>query len=63
MQFKDLQGLNEEVLQNIRRRGCVVIRNVVEETEARSWKKDLDALVTENPVIGMPEDKKQFFML
>lgn len=63
VQFKDLQGLDEDVLQNICRRGCVVIRKVVDEAEAQSWKKDLDALVTENPVIGMPEDKKQFFML
>ena len=63
MQFRDLETLNESVLKNIRRRGCVVIHNVVDEAEAQAWKKDLDSLVTKNPVIGMPEDQKQFFML
>ena len=63
MQFRDLETLDEGVLKNIRRRGCVVIHNVVDEAEAQAWKKDLDSLVTGNPVIGMPEDQKQFFML
>ena len=55
--------MDKGVLKNIRRRGCVVIHNVVDEAEAQAWKKDLDSLVTDNPVIGMPEDQKQFFML
>ncbi|KAI0084900.1 DUF1479-domain-containing protein [Irpex rosettiformis] len=63
VRFDDLQTLNAEVLENIRRRGCVVIRNVVDEAESQSWKEDLKTIVAENPVIGMPEDQKQFFML
>jgi len=41
----------------------VVIRNVVPDEEATSWKNDLRRYVKENPVNGFPEEDKQFFQL
>ncbi|KZT20478.1 DUF1479-domain-containing protein [Neolentinus lepideus HHB14362 ss-1] len=62
--FKDLKLLEEDTLNNIKRRGCVVIRNVVDDAEATGWKKALEEYVATNPdVPGFPDGDKQFFML
>lgn len=50
--FANLDTLSESERQNIRTRGSVVIRNVVLDEEATSWKDELKKYVTENPVEG-----------
>ena len=40
------------LLETIRRKGCVVIRNVVDDAEATAWKNDLRDYVKTNPVNG-----------
>ncbi|EPQ53979.1 DUF1479-domain-containing protein [Gloeophyllum trabeum ATCC 11539] len=63
--FADLDSLNEETINNIKRRGCVVIRDVVEDAEAAAWKAALQEYVTANPDVPgwFPDGDKQFFML
>ncbi|KAI0076163.1 DUF1479-domain-containing protein [Panus rudis PR-1116 ss-1] len=61
--FAELQGLSKDKLDTIKRKGCVVIRNVVDDAEALSWKADLVDYVKTNPVKGFPEEDKQFFQI
>ncbi|KIP06972.1 hypothetical protein PHLGIDRAFT_90163 [Phlebiopsis gigantea 11061_1 CR5-6] len=63
VEFADLDKLDASLLESIRRRGCVVIRNVVDDAEAITWKDDLREYVQTNPVNGFPEEDKQFFQL
>ncbi|EKM54672.1 uncharacterized protein PHACADRAFT_258661 [Phanerochaete carnosa HHB-10118-sp] len=63
VQFSALENLPQEKLDVIRRRGCVVIKDVVDDVEATSWKDDLREYVKANPVQGFPEEDKQFFQL
>lgn len=52
--FSELTQLTEEDKARIKRRGCVVIRNVVDDAEALQWKQDLVEFVRANPdVEGM----------
>ncbi len=50
--FTELDTLNASARDNIRRRGVVVIRNVVPDEEATGWRNDLKQYVKENPVEG-----------
>ncbi|KAI0798536.1 hypothetical protein BC629DRAFT_1592113 [Irpex lacteus] len=61
--FTELDTLSASARDNIRRRGVVVIRNVVPDEEATGWRNDLKQYVKENPVEGFPEEDKQFFQL
>ncbi|KDR78730.1 hypothetical protein GALMADRAFT_244254 [Galerina marginata CBS 339.88] len=62
--FADLDKLSQEEIAKIKRRGTVVIRDVVPDAQAIKWKEDLKEFVEENPTVeGLPEDDKQFFML
>ncbi|KAJ3555054.1 hypothetical protein NM688_g2785 [Phlebia brevispora] len=62
--FSDLVNIEPQVLEDIRRKGCVVVRNVVDDNEALSWKSDLQEYVKKNPTApGFPPEDKQFFML
>ncbi|KAG5640154.1 hypothetical protein DXG03_000905, partial [Asterophora parasitica] len=62
--FADLDKLGAEDIDKIRRRGTVVIRDVVPDAEATRWKKLLEEFIKANPNIeGMPAEKKQFFQL
>ncbi|KAI0339923.1 DUF1479-domain-containing protein [Trametopsis cervina] len=61
--FSELDTISESTRANIVRRGCVVIRNVVPDKEATSWRVELQQYVKENPVEGFPEEDKQFFQL
>ena len=36
----------------IKRKGCVVIKNVVDDAEAVGWREDLQQFVKANPVEG-----------
>ncbi|EJD42505.1 DUF1479-domain-containing protein, partial [Auricularia subglabra TFB-10046 SS5] len=62
--YSDLQGLSAEKLAEIKKKGCVVIKNVVPDEEALKWKADLRKIIEDNPQLeGMPKDDKQFFYL
>ncbi|KAG2133546.1 uncharacterized protein EDB93DRAFT_1308405 [Suillus bovinus] len=62
--FQYLDTLVPEQLDDIRRKGCIVIHGVVEESEATSWKTALDDFIEANPhVEGFPEQDKQFLFL
>ena len=62
--FSDLNKLSPEVVDAIRTKGCLVIKNVVDDEEARSWQTWLKEYVEQNPSVeGFPEHDKQFFQL
>ena len=47
------ESIDSETTTLLRRRGCVLIRNVVPDEEALTWKQQLREYVTDNPgVIG-----------
>ncbi|KAF7327380.1 hypothetical protein MKEN_00315700 [Mycena kentingensis (nom. inval.)] len=49
---------------NIKRKGTVVIKDVVDDDVARGWKTALEDFIQKNPQVeGFPADDKQFFML
>ena len=55
VEFAALASLPQTELDVIRRKGCVVIRNVVDDAEAASWRADLRDYVKTNPVAGASE--------
>ncbi|KIM63346.1 hypothetical protein SCLCIDRAFT_1214235, partial [Scleroderma citrinum Foug A] len=62
--FSDLEHLTSEQIDNIRRKGSVVVRGVVDIEEAVQWKLDLQEFLNNNPhVEGFPWNSKQFFHL
>ena len=61
--FSDLDKLSEERLSTIRRKGCVVIRNVVDDGEASGWKKELKEYVNSNPVEGRKTQTPPVFVV
>ncbi|EJF64698.1 hypothetical protein DICSQDRAFT_99988 [Dichomitus squalens LYAD-421 SS1] len=61
--FSELGSLTPERKEEIRGKGCLVIRDVVDDQEAREWQAWLRSYVAENPVDGVPEHDKQFFQL
>ncbi|KAF8135860.1 hypothetical protein K438DRAFT_1882426 [Mycena galopus ATCC 62051] len=62
--FADLDKLSETQIVEIKRKGTVVIKDVVDDAQARAWKTSLEEFVKANPQSdGFPEDNKQFFHL
>ncbi|KAJ6596183.1 hypothetical protein DFH09DRAFT_1134327 [Mycena vulgaris] len=62
--FADLDKLSEAQIADIKRKGTVVIRDVVDDTQAREWKDSLEEFIKANPQAeGFPEEDKQFFHL
>ncbi|KAK7461874.1 hypothetical protein VKT23_008308 [Stygiomarasmius scandens] len=62
--LSELSSLSPEKVDEIRRKGTVVIRDVVDDADAISWKQQLKEFVEANPDIeGFPENDKQFFQL
>ncbi|KAJ3730940.1 hypothetical protein DFJ43DRAFT_1189621 [Lentinula guzmanii] len=62
--FSELSSLSSEKVEEIRRVGTVVIKDVVDDAEARYWQDSLKDFIKANPnVRGFPEDDKQFFEL
>ena len=49
--FAELQSLAPERTEEIRRKGCVVIRDVVDDAEARTWQAWLREYVAKNPEV------------
>lgn len=47
--FADLKNASREFKEAVRKRGSVIIRGVVPEKEARSYKTDLDEYIKANP--------------
>jgi hypothetical protein len=64
VKFADLHNLSKEEMERIKRRGAVVIQDVVPDEQAIKWKEELEEFVTINPTVpGFPEGDKQFFEL
>ncbi|KAL4062880.1 hypothetical protein J3A83DRAFT_4107876 [Scleroderma citrinum] len=62
--FSDLDNLSSEQIDDIRRKGSVVVRGVVNTDEAVKWKTDLHEFINNNPhAPGFPRHDKQFFHL
>ncbi|PIL29830.1 hypothetical protein GSI_08037 [Ganoderma sinense ZZ0214-1] len=61
--FSELGSLSQERANEIRNKGCVVVRDVVDDAEARTWQGWLRDYVAKNLVDGFPEGDKQFFQL
>jgi hypothetical protein len=49
VKFADLDKLTDADLANIKRKGCVVIRDVVDDAEAAGWKTSLAEFAKANP--------------
>lgn len=47
--FADLNKLTEQDIEKIKRRGSVVIRDVVDDAQAIQWRKSLEEFVKANP--------------
>jgi len=63
VEFSQLGKLSAEDVEAFKKKGCIVIHNVVDDAEAISWREDLKQYVKKNPVEGIPEEDKQFFQL
>ncbi|KAJ7579712.1 hypothetical protein C8J56DRAFT_281850 [Mycena floridula] len=64
VKFSELDKLSSEEIARIKRTGTVVIKDIVDDEQARAWKDSLAAFVKANPgVDGFPVDDKQFFQL
>ncbi|KAJ3827220.1 hypothetical protein EV361DRAFT_167826 [Lentinula raphanica] len=64
VKFSELSSLSLEKVEEIRRIGTVVIKDVVDDAEARSWQDSLKEFVKVNPDIrGFPAGDMQFFEL
>lgn len=57
------QYFPQSVYDEIRKRGSVIIRNVVPREESRQWKYDLDDYISKNPVKGFPADSPTVYEL
>ena len=51
--FSELKNLSPSDIERIKQRVSVVIRNVVDQSQATAWKKELEEFVKVNPVEGM----------
>ncbi|KAL5529483.1 hypothetical protein ACEPAG_5468 [Sanghuangporus baumii] len=63
VEFSELQSLTLDQINQIKRRGTVLIKNVVDDDQAISWREELKKYIKTNPVEGFPEEDKQFFEL
>ncbi|KAJ7612542.1 hypothetical protein FB45DRAFT_914893 [Roridomyces roridus] len=62
--FADLDTLTPQQIADIKRKGTVVVKDVVDDAQARKWKTELEEFIKANPQSdGMPEGDKQFFHL
>ncbi|KAK0490729.1 hypothetical protein IW261DRAFT_1433824 [Armillaria novae-zelandiae] len=62
VQFSELDSLPADKIDEIRRKGCLMIKDVVDDAQAISWRKSLEDFVSANPdADGFPEGNKQFF--
>ncbi|KAE9409770.1 DUF1479-domain-containing protein [Gymnopus androsaceus JB14] len=68
--FSELRTLPPERVDEIRRIGSVVIKDVVDDAEATAWKESLQEFIKANPDVPgkflqkcLPANDKQFFML
>ncbi|KAK1985762.1 hypothetical protein LZ30DRAFT_618877 [Colletotrichum cereale] len=64
VEFRDLEGGVARLRDEIRKRGAVVVRGVVDEGEARAYKDEIEAYVRRNPSTkAFPPDNPQVYEL
>ncbi|KAF8521199.1 DUF1479-domain-containing protein [Hysterangium stoloniferum] len=62
VEFEELNSLTPEKTEEIKKCGCVVVKNVVDDEDAIKWKEAVKDYISANPSIpGFPEENKQFF--
>ncbi|KXN88349.1 hypothetical protein AN958_07494 [Leucoagaricus sp. SymC.cos] len=62
--FSELDTLSAEQITMIKRRGCVVIKDIIDDEKVIAWKETLREFTRTNPdVEGFPANDKQFFEL
>ncbi|KAJ7503546.1 hypothetical protein B0H11DRAFT_2170795 [Mycena galericulata] len=62
--FAELDTLTPVQIAEIKRKGTVVVKDVVDDEQARAWKTTLEEFIKANPQAeGIPEEDKQFFHL
>lgn len=49
VEYAELESLPAEKVAEVKRKGCVVIRNVVPDEEVLKWKADLRKIIEDNP--------------
>ena len=52
VEFDKLQTLTKEEIEAIKRKGSVLVKNVVDDAQAIQWREDLKKYVKTNPVVG-----------
>ena len=52
VEFDKLQTLTKEEIEAIKRKGAVLVKNVVDDAQAAQWREDLKKFVKANPVEG-----------
>ncbi|KAF5357951.1 hypothetical protein D9756_001184 [Leucocoprinus leucothites] len=64
VRFDDLETLSAEQVDTIKRRGCVVVKDIVDDEKAVGWRESLREFARVNPdVDGFPANNKQLFEL
>ncbi|KAG7439596.1 DUF1479-domain-containing protein [Guyanagaster necrorhizus] len=64
VQFSELDSLPADKIDEIRRKSCLVIKDIVDDAQAIAWKKSLEDFITANPdADGSPVGDKQFYRL
>lgn len=52
VEFSDIHKMTDAEKQTIRRKGCLVVRNVIDDEEVAGWRAELQEYVKINPVAG-----------
>ncbi|TFK34927.1 DUF1479-domain-containing protein [Crucibulum laeve] len=61
--FDQLATLKPEEIERFKRRGAVVIKDVVDDQVAESWKAEMEHTIKTDPVVRIPPDNSVFFEL
>lgn len=57
------EALSPQTIQNIKKRGAMVVKNVISEEKVLQWKEDIREYASRNKARGFPEDNPQVFEL
>jgi len=64
IEFNQLDQIDHDKLEELKRRGTFVVRQVVPESEASEWRADLKQWIAANPnAEGTPADNPQYFQI
>ena len=58
--FKELSNKNDEIINNIKKRGCVIIRHVFDGKIVNEWNKSLEEYIFKNNFFDDQKKKRRF---